>query len=77
MPDRIFDSKTIRMIIRPESRPINGNGLNHTEFLELILQDELLVRKEQRIKVAMFQELKTLEDFDCQFISIDQEETDL
>ena len=23
-----------------------GNGLNHTEFLELILQDELLVRKE-------------------------------
>jgi len=73
--------KTIKMIIRPESRPINGNGLNHTEFLELILQDELLVRKERRIKrrikVAMFRELKTLDDFDCQFISIDQKETDL
>ncbi len=48
-----------------------GNGLNHTEFLELILQDELLVRKERqikrRIKAAMFRDLKTLEDFDWQF----------
>ncbi len=48
-----------------------GNGLNHTEFLELVLQDELLVRKERqinrRIKAAMFRELKTFEDFDWQF----------
>jgi DNA replication protein DnaC len=48
-----------------------GNGLNHTEFLELVLQDELLVRKERqikrRIKAATFRELKTLEDFDWQF----------
>lgn len=48
-----------------------GNGLTHTEFLELALQDELLVRKERqinrRIKAAMFRELKTLEDFDWQF----------
>ena len=48
-----------------------GNGLTHTEFLELVLQDELLVRKERqiqrRIKAAMFRELKTLEDFDWQF----------
>jgi len=48
-----------------------GNGLNHTEFLELILQDELLVRKERqinrRIKAAMFRDLKTLEDFDWHF----------
>ncbi len=48
-----------------------GNGLNHTEFLELILQDELLIRKERqikrRIKAAMFRDLKTLEDFDWQF----------
>ena len=48
-----------------------GNGLNHMEFLELILQDELLVRNERqiqrRVKAAVFRELKTLEDFDWQF----------
>jgi DNA replication protein DnaC len=48
-----------------------GNGLTHAEFLELVLQDELLVRKERqikrRIKAAMFRELKTLEGFDWQF----------
>ena len=27
-----------------------GNGLTHAEFLELVLQDELLVRKERQIK---------------------------
>ena len=50
-----------------------GNSLTHAEFLELILQDELLVRKERqiqrRIKAAVFRELKTLEDFDWQFNS--------
>jgi DNA replication protein DnaC len=48
-----------------------GNGLNHLEFLELVLQDELAVRAERlmnrRIKVATFREPKTLEDFDWQF----------
>jgi len=48
-----------------------GNSLTHAEFLELILQDEQLVRKERqiqrRIKAAVFRELKTLEDFDWQF----------
>jgi len=48
-----------------------GNSLTHGEFLELILQDELIVRKERqiqrRIKAAVFRELKTLEDFDWQF----------
>ena len=48
-----------------------GNGLNHVEFLELILQDELLVRQERliqrRIKAAAFRDLKTLEDFDWSF----------
>ena len=48
-----------------------GNSLNHAEFLELVLQDELLVRKERqikrRIKAATFRDLKTLEDFDWQF----------
>ena len=48
-----------------------GNGLNHDEFLELILQDELLVRQERlirrRIKAAGFRDLKTLEDFSFSF----------
>jgi DNA replication protein DnaC len=48
-----------------------GNGLNHVEFLELILQDELAVRADRqlqrRVKAAQFRELKTLEDFDWSF----------
>jgi DNA replication protein DnaC len=49
----------------------SGNRLSHEEFLELILQDELEVRKERQIgrlvKAAAFRELKTLTDFDWQF----------
>jgi DNA replication protein DnaC len=49
----------------------SGNHLNHAEFLELILQDELAVRNERligrRVKTAAFRELKTLEDFDWSF----------
>lgn len=48
-----------------------GNSLTHAEFLELIVQDELLVRKdrqmERHVKAAQFREIKTLEDFDWQF----------
>lgn len=48
-----------------------GNNLDHVEFLELILQDELAVRSERlinrRTKLAAFREAKTLEDFDWQF----------
>lgn len=48
-----------------------GHGLNHAEFLELVLQDELLIRGQRliqrRIKAAGFRELKTLEDFDWAF----------
>ena len=48
-----------------------GHGLNHAEFLELILQDELAVRSERlmnrRIKAALFREHKTLEDFNFSF----------
>jgi DNA replication protein DnaC len=48
-----------------------GNGLNHAEFLEMILQDELAVRGDRqlqrRVKAAQFRELKTLEDFDWSF----------
>ena len=48
-----------------------ASSLSHAEFLELILEDELIVRKERlierRIKAAAFRELKTLEDFDWSF----------
>ncbi len=48
-----------------------GNGLNHMEFLELILQDELAIRAERlmnrRVKAAAFRDPKTLEDFDFSF----------
>ena len=48
-----------------------GNSLNHAEFLELILQDELAVRcdrqLQRRVKAASFRELKTLDDFDWSF----------
>ena len=48
-----------------------GHGLNHAEFLELLLQDELAVRSDRllkrRIKAAAFRELKTLDDFDWAF----------
>jgi DNA replication protein DnaC len=46
-------------------------GLNHREFLELLLQDELLVRNSRligkRTKTAGFREIRRLEDFDFTF----------
>lgn len=49
----------------------SGNNLTHAEFLELILQDELLIRNERligrRVKVAQFRELKTLDQFNWSF----------
>ena len=48
-----------------------GHSLSHAEFLELILQDELAVRTDRlihrRVKMAMFRESKTVEDFDFAF----------
>jgi DNA replication protein DnaC len=48
-----------------------GHNLNHAEFLELVLQDELVVRSERliqrRVTAAQFRELKTLENFDWSF----------
>ena len=45
--------------------------LSHEEFLELLLQDELVVRHERliarRVKAAAFRDTKTLEDFDWSF----------
>lgn len=48
-----------------------ANRLNHAEFLELILQDELAVRSERliarRVRAACFRDQKTLQDFDWDF----------
>jgi DNA replication protein DnaC len=48
-----------------------SHDLNHMEFLELILQDELAIRAdrqmERRIKAASFREQRTLEAFDFAF----------
>lgn len=48
-----------------------GHQLSHAEFLELIFQDELLVRNQRlidrRVKAALFRELKALDDFDWTF----------
>ena len=48
-----------------------GHQLSHSEFLELILQDEILVRQERqigrRVKHAAFREVKPLDSFDWSF----------
>jgi DNA replication protein DnaC len=48
-----------------------ANGLTHTEFLELIFQDELAVRNQRliqrRTKAAAFRELKVLDQFNFSF----------
>jgi DNA replication protein DnaC len=48
-----------------------GHHLGHGEFLEMVLQDELLVRNERlvarRTKAAGFRELKTIDEFDFAF----------
>lgn len=48
-----------------------ANQLNHAEFLELVLQDELVVRSDRtfhrRLKAAGFRDLKTLDEFDWSF----------
>jgi len=49
-----------------------GNNLSHEEFFELVLQDEVNIRKDRmirrRVKMAAFrQAVKTLEDFSWDF----------
>ena len=60
-------AKTLEVRLQEAS----GNHLNHQEFLELILKDELTVRNnrqiERRMKAAGFRDQKTLEDFDWRF----------
>lgn len=55
----------------PEGRDLESIGRPGEEFLELALQDELVIRKERsiarRTKAASFRELKLLPDFDWSF----------
>lgn len=48
-----------------------GNHLEHEEFLELLVADELAVRAsrlvERRVRAAMFRESKSLDEFDFAF----------
>lgn len=48
-----------------------GNGLDHLEFLELVLQDERDIREQRsiqrRLKVAAFRESRSLDGFDFSF----------
>src|SRR5947199_10559861 len=48
-----------------------SHNLSHREFLELIVQDELLVRSDRtlnrRVKAAACRDVKTLDDFDWSF----------
>jgi len=68
--------RTLRLSGLAESLEIRlqeaaANGLNHAEFLELALADELAVRAARRmtrrVKAARFREPRTLEDFDFRF----------
>src|SRR6056297_2737592 len=48
-----------------------SSHLTYAEFLELVMQDEMLVRGDRklarRLKAASFRDLKSLEDFDWSF----------
>jgi DNA replication protein DnaC len=48
-----------------------ANRLDHREFLELILHDELAIRSDRllqrRVKAALFREIKALDQFDWSF----------
>jgi len=61
----LADSLDVRLTEATSSR------LSHAEFLELIVQDELAVRKDRlitrRTNAAAFRDQKTLEDFDWSF----------
>jgi DNA replication protein DnaC len=48
-----------------------SSRLDHSEFLETVLQDELVVRQDRQIerwtKLACFRDLKSIDDFDFEF----------
>lgn len=61
----------LRQTLEVRLQEATANRLSHSEFLELLLQDELNVRHQRRLfrrtQEAEFRQLKTLEDFDWQF----------
>jgi DNA replication protein DnaC len=77
MNDRLLSTlKTLRLSGLAQSLDVRlheaqSHSLSHAEFLELLLQDELLVRADRnlgrRVKAACFRELKTLDSFDWSF----------
>jgi DNA replication protein DnaC len=77
MNDRLFTTlKNLRLSGLAQSLDVRlheaqSNSLGHAEFLELLLQDELLVRADRqlarRVKAACFRELKTIDGFDWSF----------
>ena len=62
---QLFQSLDVRL------QEAQSHQLSHAEFLELVLQDELVIRSDRllqrRVKVAAFRELKTLDGFDWSF----------
>ncbi len=54
-----------------------GNNLSHQQFLELILQDEVILRDQRQInrrtKAASFRHLHTLDEFDFNFNKVDRQ----
>lgn len=54
-----------------------GNSLSHQQFLELILQDEVILRDQRQIKrrtkAASFRPLHTLDEFDFNFNKVDRQ----
>ena len=77
MNDRLLSTlKNLRLSGLAQSLDVRlnearANSLGHAEFLELLLQDEMLVRADRqlarRVKSASFRELKTLDGFDWSF----------
>ena len=77
MNDRLLSTlKNLRLSGLAQSLDVrlheaHSNSLGHAEFLELLLQDELLVRADRqlarRVKAACFRELKTIDGFDWSF----------
>jgi len=77
MNDRLFSAlRQLRLSGLAETLDVRlqeaaGHQLSHAEFLELVLQDELLVRDQRligrRVKAAAFRELKPLDQFDWSF----------
>lgn len=58
-------------VLEVRNTEAQSNNLTHMEFLEILIEDEMALRKqrltERRFKKAQFPAMKTLEDFDFAF----------